>query len=368
MVSFSVFNLYIFFLWCFSFIFDALDECDKDIAAPGGFIDALNSLADSSVKLLFLSRKEEHVRHRLENWPQMEVGGDETTQKDIRSFVSDQLWQLRYQVPHIPLSDKELEQMLLEAAGNMFLYVRLMVQNVIENRGSSPQDLTDILINSPKGLDDMYEQYFLSIYRKNNEKQNRLAARALQLVLYSQAPMTLTMLNMALAINPGDDNLYPDRLHMNMEAVLRQVLGILIEIREGNHHDEFSAARFCLTHQFLLGSFAAPVHQSLKDFLLRLNEPFRSTPPELCNLCDSMDPGSVHAEFTRIFCTLLHSPIARMQLQNCHDLTDRLWEEKWRWVRKVEGMPSDGLVQRELQEESRWLKRRRLHQENQKNT
>ena len=154
-----------------SFIIDALDECDKEITEPDGIIDTLSSIPNPNIKLLFLSRKEGYIQHRLDGWPQTEVGGDRTTQEDIRNFASAQVSELLFHVPHLQLTEENLKEFLLRAAGNMFLYIRLVVQNLIENKGSSPQDLQKMLTNSPKSLDEMYEQYFLTLHRKNDDRR-----------------------------------------------------------------------------------------------------------------------------------------------------------------------------------------------------
>jgi hypothetical protein len=158
-----------------SFIIDGLDECDRDIAEPDDMIDALVSVPDSGI--LFLSRKEEHLQCRLDDWHKTEIGRDRTTQNDIRNFVSDQVSELLFHIKaaHLQRTEEEIMKFLLDAARNMFLYVWLVVQNLIKNKGSSSEDLQNILENSPKGLDNMYQQYFLTLHRKNSKKHNRLA-------------------------------------------------------------------------------------------------------------------------------------------------------------------------------------------------
>jgi hypothetical protein len=68
------------------------------------------------------------------------------------------------QVPRIPYSEEELSCLLFESAGNMFLCVRLMVQNLIGNSSLPSEDLKPILTNCSKDLDNMYEQYILTFH------------------------------------------------------------------------------------------------------------------------------------------------------------------------------------------------------------
>jgi hypothetical protein len=164
------------------------------------------------------------------------------------------------------------------------------------------------------------------------------------MVLYSQEPMALKSLNMALAITPGDKDIHPAKLQTDIEAVLKQVLGILIDCRQTKkdscYPDKLSAIL---------------VHQSLKDSLVCLTEPSQSEsiPPELHILCVSMNSRHVHEEFLRAYCTLMCSPVGIMQLHNCHDSTDRLWQGISQWVRKLQGMQLKEQLHEKQEEEQR---------------
>ena len=210
------------------------------------FLIKLLDAPNSGVKVLLLSRPEGEIADRLMSWPQIGLGDMETTQDDMRRFISRQVARLTTEVPHLSSKTADLKEHFRATAKGMFLYVRLTVDEVLENKGSSSEEISKILNRPPKDLDGVYEQYFLSLLPKH-DIPNSIAVRTLQWILGSDGRMPLTVLETFLAVDPGDDDLNPTKRPTNIKALLLRCLSVLVCFRDNN---------VVLTHQ-LLADFLA---------------------------------------------------------------------------------------------------------------
>ena len=284
-----------------------MDECNDEVVESDGIIQLLQTESRGvNLKLACLSRKERTVEHRLRGWCPVEVGGDDTTQNDLRRFASAKAFELKseYQYPRDPT---KLADYMVHAAGNMFLYIVLKFENL---KLLSPAHMENEIERSPEELDDLYAQYLDRRMKQNQEYDNKLAIWALQLIVYSRQPITSALLDTIVTLTSNQLN--ESRDIADVRKLLEGVLGILVEFRKAS--DRWQATL---------------VHQTLKDFLvrsgdrnkttllrvadpsrilLRLRSPFHETrlrdnpstvrkpiqETELYVLCDPMRPGESH--------------------------------------------------------------------------
>lgn len=237
----------------------------------------------------------------------MEVGDADTTQDDIQKLVSENAQMLKTTIPS--LRDRtDLEQLIMEHADGMFMYVRLLVDTLMASMSSAPAEIDALLASSPKNLYEMYEKYLLTLMERNRHfsRRNIIALRTLQLLVYSVSSEVITteFLRTILSINPGDYDFVESRRITDIEAELKQALGILVDFRpdaEGK-------------------MVAVLVHQSLKDFFT-FDHPLA---PSLQHLYDAMRPGSAHLYLLATCCTILGSSSVSETLDVCHRVLDSM--------------------------------------------
>ena len=224
-----------------------MDECNDEVVESDGIIQLLQTESRGvNLKLACLSRKERTVEHRLRGWCPVEVGGDDTTQNDLRRFASAKAFELKseYQYPRDPT---KLADYMVHAAGNMFLYIVLKFENL---KLLSPAHMENEIERSPEELDDLYAQYLDRRMKQNQEYDNKLAIWALQLIVYSRQPITSALLDTIVTLTSNQLN--ESRDIADVRKLLEGVLGILVEFRKAS--DRWQATL---------------VHQTLKDFLVR---------------------------------------------------------------------------------------------------
>ena len=228
-------------------IIDALDECNDEVVESDGIIQLLQSESRGvNLKLACLSRRERAVEDRLGGWYPVEVGGDDTTQKDLHRFASAKAYELKLKHQY-PGDSTKLANYMVHAAGNMFLYIVLKFENL---KLLSPAHMKNEIERSPEELDELYAQYLDRRMKQNQDPDNELAIWALQWIVYSRQPITSILLDATVALENRQLN---EIKHISdVRKPLERVLGILVEFRKVS--DRWQATL---------------VHQTLKDFLIR---------------------------------------------------------------------------------------------------
>ena len=233
-----------------------MDECNDEVVESDGIIQLLQTESRGvNLKLACLSRRERAVKDRLGDWYPVEVGGDDTTQKDLHCFASAKAYELKlkYQYPGDPT---KLADYMVHAAGNMFLYVVLKFENL---KLLSPAHMKNEIERSPEELDDLYAQYLDRRMKQNQSPDNELAIWALQWIVYSRQPITSVLLDATVAL--AGHQLDESKHISDVRKPLEQVLGILVEFRKA------SDSRWQATL----------VHHTLKDFLVRSGDSNKRT-------------------------------------------------------------------------------------------
>ncbi|PBK80305.1 hypothetical protein ARMGADRAFT_1098448 [Armillaria gallica] len=225
-------------------IIDALDECHEEVVGPNGIIQMLRKPTGVNLKLACLSRKETSIEKQLNGWQSAEVGENYTTEDDIRRFASVKVGEVGSK-DHYPGGRDELVAHIVQATGNMFLYIVLKVENL---KYLTPEEMEMELNRSPEKLDDLYAEYLDRRMEQNRVSDHKTAIRALQWILHSRQSVTPTLLATALAVD-GFSGMKPIS---DVGEGFKNVLGILVVFRKVN--DEVQVTL---------------VHETLKDFLVR---------------------------------------------------------------------------------------------------
>ncbi|KAK0211603.1 hypothetical protein IW262DRAFT_1519187 [Armillaria fumosa] len=350
-------------------IIDALDECYEEVVGPNGIIQMLQTPPRGvNLKLACLSRKEVSIEKRLNEWQRAEVGENDTTENDIRRFASVKVREVGSK-DHYPGGPAELENYLVRAAGNMFLYIVLKVENL---KHLTPDEMKKEINRSPEELDDLYAAYLDRTIGQNRESDNESAIRALQWIVYSRQSVTLTVLAGATVV----DGVNNSRSIVDVRSVrerLEKVFGILVVIRRVKGELQVTL-----------------VHQTLKDFLVRsgdqkqktlvrvadqssilirlrsptqqsllcntpypIRKPIRAT--ELYVLCDPMQPWRSHMRFLETCVNVISSVDFLIPSQAYNDSFDKRREGLSRKERY-------GKLERELCHGEQWGERKEMRQ------
>ncbi|KAK0239383.1 hypothetical protein EDD85DRAFT_447557 [Armillaria nabsnona] len=350
-------------------IIDALDECYEEVVGPDGIIQMLQTLPEGvNLKLACLSRKEVSIEKRLNGWPRAEVGENDTTENDIRRFASVKVGEVGSK-DHYPGGPAELENYLVRAAGNMFLYIVLKVENL---KHLTPEEMQKEINRSPEELDDLYAAYLDRRMGQNREPDNETAIRALQWIVYSRQLVTLTVLSRAMVVD-GVNNIGPTVDVPRVRERLEKVLGILVVFRRVK--DELQVT---LVHQTLKDFLARSGDQSQKTLvrvadqsriLIRLRSPAQQS--LLCNipypirkpiratelyvLCDPMRPWKSHMQFLETCVAVISSVDFLIPSQAYNDSFDKRREG-------LSGKERYGKLERELCHSEQWGKRKEMRQ------
>ncbi|KAK0196381.1 hypothetical protein F5146DRAFT_1152112 [Armillaria mellea] len=306
-------------------IIDALDECYEEVTPPEGV----------NLQLACLSRKEVYIEKRFNGWERAE----------------SEKWDRKI---HYPGGPAELEDYLVRAAGNMFLYIVLKVENL---KHLTPEEMRKEINRSPEELDDLYAAYLDRTMGQNREPDNETAIRALQWIVYSRQSVTLTVLAGA----------------MNVRERLEKVLGILVVFRGVK-----GELQVTLVHQTLKDFLVRSGDQNQKTLvrvadqsriLIRLKSPAQqslvySTPhpvrkpiraTELYVLCDPMRAWKSHMRFLETCVAVISSVdflIPSQAYNNSYDRRRQGLSRKERY----------GKLERELCHGQQWGKRKEMRQ------
>lgn len=275
-----------------SIILDGLNECHPDVLGEDSLLSRLCQLDGSRLRLLILSQDVDDIRSWLGNWVAVEIGGEETTQDDLRSYVLSEVEKLAAFIPNLPATDMMVEA-IYNAASGAFRYVQLLVDKMkrARARGVEQTGLADL----PEGLQQMYHDYIGGLFHRppGHVRLNEVAVRTLQIMLFIDTSFTLNLdtLRILLAIHPSDEDISEDRYYAvarDIRPTLRQALGVLLD-------DEIPDAgpRFA--------------HQSVKDFLLQ-SDPETFDDPVVQHVLRAMQRGSANCVLTMTCCTILASP------------------------------------------------------------
>jgi ankyrin repeat protein len=138
-------------------VLDALDE--MELLPKDGFLDRLNNLATfrpEAVKLLMTSRPKQYLQSCLRDASIVHISlEDDLVGKDIALFLS---YRLKILLPQDDKREfrKSLVSAISERSDGLFLYARLLLDQIAPSLGSMQLDVEKLVRTLPVGLEEMY--------------------------------------------------------------------------------------------------------------------------------------------------------------------------------------------------------------------
>ncbi|KAF2494506.1 ankyrin [Lophium mytilinum] len=205
-------------------IVDAMDEMDE--SGRSFFLkqlDHLGAYRPDSIKVFLTSRPHQYLQSGLWNSSIVHISLEQDlVGKDIRCFVTYRLKGVIGEESAYSLCD-----IICERAGGLFLYARLMIDQLIPNLHSKQNmDIHELANTLPIGLEDMYNS-ILHNQQSESGISNEIQLTLLEAVTHSAKPLRLTEISSLLTCEfPATD--LPDA----PKAIARSACGPLIEILE----------------------------------------------------------------------------------------------------------------------------------------
>jgi ankyrin repeat protein len=138
-------------------VVDALDE--MELLPKDGFLDRLNNLATfrpDAVKLLMTSRPKQYLQSSLREASIVHISlEDDLVGKDIALFLSYRL-QILLPQDDTHVLRNSLVSAISERSDGLFLYARLLLDQIIPTLGSTRLDIEEMVKTLPVGLEEMY--------------------------------------------------------------------------------------------------------------------------------------------------------------------------------------------------------------------
>ena len=228
-------------------VIDALDEC-SDIEESGvlDFLLRLVGKFQRKLKLLLSSRAEPGLRDILKSYPKLSVT-PEKTYTDIETYIRTTLKNTNIATFQEERLLSQITQKLTSKASGQFLWARLMLHEL--RKATFVREIDDIMNDLPAGLQKAYLRIFHRLTMEPRRRQD--AARALfRWLACTERPLSLAELECALALRLGDQSLEPAAQMVNLQLLLDEVCGSLVEVVGGDE----SSVRF--------------VHVTIKEFLV----------------------------------------------------------------------------------------------------
>jgi ankyrin repeat protein len=233
-------------------IIDALDE--MELLPKDSFLARLNNLATfrpKAVKLLMTSRPKQYLQSSLRDTSIVHISlEDDLVGHDIALFLSYRINEL------LPGDDKqELRKSLVSAiserSDGLFLYARLLLDQIIPNLGSKQLDVEKLVESLPVGLEEVYNSMLFQ-QAASLKIDIQIQVFLLELATHSSRALRLNEMASVLA-SAFPASMMPDA----PKAIARSACAPLLEILEDEtvsviHH---SFTEFLLNHDRIKDRF-----------------------------------------------------------------------------------------------------------------
>jgi ankyrin repeat protein len=231
-------------------VIDALDE--MELLPNDGFLDRLNKLATfrpDAVKLLITSRPKQYLQSSLRDASIVHISlEDDLVGKDINVFLAYRLKNLLPQDDQQDLRDC-LVSTISERSRGLFLYARLLLDQIIPSLGSTKVDIEKLVKDLPVGLEEMYNSMLLQ-QAKSLKIDVQIQVLLLELATHSSRALRLNEVASVLAAT-----FPPSTIPEGPKAIARSACAPLLEILEDEtvqviHH---SFTEFLLNNERTIG-------------------------------------------------------------------------------------------------------------------
>jgi len=180
-------------------VVDALDE--MELQSKDGFLDRLNSLATfrpNAVKLLMTSRPKQYLQSSLRDTSIFHISlENDLVGRDISIFLS---YQLKSLLSHDDQQQfrESLVSAISERSGGLFLYARLLLDQIIPSLKATNVDVKRLVKNLPVGLEEMYNS-MLSQQARTLKIDVQIQVFLLELATHSSRALRLNEMASVLA-------------------------------------------------------------------------------------------------------------------------------------------------------------------------
>lgn len=168
--------------------------------------------------------------------------------QDIEAFINDEI--AKSEILSLPELREDISQTLKYKSDGMFLWVRLMVDDL--RRSSSKSELKERLQNLPRGLEEAYQLVFLRLSQKLDKFELRLAQNVLAFMTVSCRPLRFGELR------------YAHALHCRSLETVAQPVEEYLLLQPPQRIIDITGGLVSITDGFL-----RLIHSSVKEFLVR---------------------------------------------------------------------------------------------------
>lgn len=229
-------------------IVDGLDECSTASSSrlishlrATFYLNNSNQSDTKSLNLKFLitSRPTHDIERSFEGFEPIRLRGEDETiavAKDVQTAISYRITEMRTAKALRPAACKLLEERLSERSNDgSFLLVHLIFEKIDALLQKNRKFVDEVIETAPKDLYQLYE----SELSASDKMQHRL----LQIILAAKRPLTLDEINIAMYIEPTNDNFNDIEIISNIELGVKGLGGILIRVINSRVHLVHETAR-----------------------------------------------------------------------------------------------------------------------------
>ncbi|KAJ6470172.1 ankyrin repeat-containing domain protein, partial [Mycena vulgaris] len=184
----------------------------------------------SNVNLMITSRP--HISLEPFSFPDLETLDIRATPEDLREYINAQIYssRLAQHVKDLPQLQEEIYAKIIGAADGMFLLAKLHVESL--KTKNTIKAVRKALTELPKNL---YEGYDIAMQRieAQNEEDRETARSTLIWVANAKRPLSVEELRVALAVEPGTQQLDEENL-LKIEIIVSVCAGLVIVDKESS--------------------------------------------------------------------------------------------------------------------------------------
>jgi ankyrin repeat protein len=218
-------------------VLDALDECEESgryeiIRALDAFYSS-SEHTTSNLKFFVTSRPyfdiESRFRKLTHNVPTIRLRGEkesEAISKEIEIVIRERVKDLRIQLNLTQQEHSNLEKELLAKTHRTYLWLKLILEVIQEEFSPTTKRLKQITSALPSTVDEAYEAIL------SKSKDPARTRKLLHIIVAATNPLTLTEMNIALAIEDHHRS-YEDldlESESRFECTLRNICGLFVSV------------------------------------------------------------------------------------------------------------------------------------------
>ena len=236
-------------------IIDGLDECSEDqqksiIRFFTSFVDANQSTCTESLRFLLVSQNDRISNSILSRRPNLTIKSSDNVD-DIADYAVFMRDKIEKEFGHLPERDVDLVKQIVANSKGMFLYARLVLDNLIgqESRNKLLSELDDSVF--PQGIEQAYNRIITRVSQGRLLNQRAIAFKVLGLLICAKRPLKWREVQGAIAVNTESGEV--DFKGNQIRATPKELCGSLIEERpNGNIELVHATARHHLLETELI--------------------------------------------------------------------------------------------------------------------